>query len=339
MHEQKKDLRMKGHIWVTGGAGYIGSTACKMIAERTDFVPVTIDDLSMGKRELVKWGPLVRADINDRSSLAAAVRDYPPGAVMHFAARTSVEESMTMADEYWQTNVVGTKNVLDVCRSCGCDKFIFSSSAAVYGSPASSAGITEDEPLSPVNLYGETKRVCEEMIQGYARSYGLSYVIFRYFNVAGADPDGETGRWRAAGTEGALIPRLTAAALGDKKVEIYGTDYDTRDGTAIRDFIHVSDIVAAHIKAIPFVEGGRSGVFNIGTGDGTSVMEIVRACESVLGVELDKRLMPRRAGDAPCVTADPSRARDELDWRATELSTPERMIETATAWERGLASR
>lgn len=330
---------MKGHIWVTGGAGYIGSTACKMIAERTDFVPVTIDDLSMGKRELVKWGPLVRADINDRSSLAAAVRDYPPSAVMHFAARTSVEESMTMADEYWQTNVVGTKNVLDACREAGSKKFIFSSSAAVYGSPASSAGITEDEPLSPVNLYGETKRVCEEMIQGYARSYGLSYVIFRYFNVAGADPDGETGRWRAAGTEGALIPRLTAAALGDKKVEIYGTDYDTRDGTAIRDFIHVSDIVAAHIKAIPFVEGGRSGVFNIGTGDGTSVMEIVRACESVLGVELDKRLMPRRAGDAPCVTADPSRARDELDWRATELSAPERMIATAAEWERGLASR
>lgn len=327
---------MSRYIWVTGGAGYIGSHAAKLIARDADLVPVVIDDLSEGRADLVKWGPLVPADITDPTALAAAARAYPPHAVMHFAAKTSVEESMKRPAEYWHTNVIGTKVLLDAMIEAGCRRLIFSSSASVYGSPPDSESIKEEHSLDPINLYGETKRVCESMIKSYAHSLGLKYAMMRYFNVAGADPDGETGRSRGLESETMLLPRMIAAALGSRRAEIYGTDYDTRDGSCVRDYIHVSDIADAHIKALAKIDELGGETFNLGSGSGMTVIEIVDACERVLGVKFDRHLMGRREGDPATLTADPSKALRMLGWRTSPLSDAEGLIRTMYDWARKL---
>lgn len=334
-------MRDKKYIWVTGGAGYIGSNVCKLLAERTDYLPVSIDDLSAGHRELVKWGPLIEADITDMAALTKALSDWgKPEAVIHLAAKTSVEESMRRAPAYWRANAAGTLNVIEAMTACGCGRLVFSSTAAVYGSPALTRGIREDDPMAPVNVYGESKRACEEMIKSSAACCDFSYVIFRYFNVAGADPDGKTGRWREPGSETLLIPRLVEAARAGGIAEIYGTDYATRDGTAVRDYIHVSDIASAHIDALAYLTGGgESRTLNLGTGRGMTVLEIAEACEKALGITLKKKLMPRRAGDPESLTADPSKAGDILDWKASELSSPENLIRTADRWEISLRQK
>lgn len=330
---------MNGYIWVTGGAGYIGSHACKLIAAKTDFVPVAVDDLSEGRADLVKWGPLAPADITDPASLTAVARAYPPYAVMHFAAKTSVELSMKHPDEYWHTNVTGTKVLLDAMMSAGCKRLIFSSSASVYGSPEDSVSIKETHALAPMSVYGETKRVDEEMIKSYAHSFGLMYAMMRYFNVAGADPEAETGRARGFESETMLLPRMIAAALGNKHAEIYGTDYPTPDGTCVRDYIHVSDIASAHIAALDKIDDLGHEIFNLGSGSGMSVMEIVLACERVLGITFDKALKGRREGDPAFLTADPSKALRLLGWKTSELSGADRLIQTAYDWARKISKK
>lgn len=323
-------------VLVTGGAGYIGSHACKALA-RTGYRPVVFDNISRGHREAVRWGPLVEGDISDRSRLTAALVDYQISAVMHFAAYAYVGESVTDPAMYYRNNLGGTLSLLDAMREAAVGKLVFSSTCATYGTP-DSIPIRETAPQRPVNPYGETKLAIERTLHWYGQAYGLRSVSLRYFNAAGADPDGEVGELHAPETH--LVPLVLQAALGQRShIEVYGTDYPTPDGTAIRDYIHVQDLADAHLRALEYLLAGReTAALNLGTGGGHSVREVVRVAEAVSGRRIHCHDTARRAGDPPVLVADPNLAAEVLGWRA-QISDLETIVRTALAWHISLACR
>ncbi|MGB9861034.1 MAG: UDP-glucose 4-epimerase GalE [Candidatus Bipolaricaulaceae bacterium] len=322
-------------ILVTGGAGYIGSHTVKELL-RAGYEVVVLDDLSSGHRELVLTEHFVQADVRDRKALRAAFRRYPIRAVMHFAALTSVPESVADPGRYYEVNLLGTLNLLEAMREFGVKTIVFSSSAAVYGDPQK-IPIPEDHPTRPKSPYGRTKLMVEEILCDYARAYGFSYVSLRYFNAAGSDPAGRIGEWHEP--ERHLIPIVLEAALGKRPyVEIFGTDYETPDGTGVRDYIHVVDLAQAHVLALRYLEaGGKSGIYNLGIGRGYSVREVIEVCRKVTGREIPVREGPRRPGDPAVLVADPTRAQEELGWKPVYTAL-EPLVETAWRWLLRLSS-
>ena len=312
---------------VTGGAGYIGSHACKALAA-AGHTPVAYDNLARGNAWAVKWGPLEEGDILDQARLEAVIERHKPTAAMHFAALAYVAESVADPAIYYRTNVQGTLTLLEAMRRQGVDRLVFSSSCATYGSPAVTP-IAEAAPQAPINPYGATKLVSEWMLRDYA-AYGLKAVALRYFNAAGADPDGEIGE--AHDPETHLIPLLLDAAATGGAFVVNGDDYETPDGTCVRDYVHVADLAAAHVLACERV-GSAEGfeAYNLGTGEGLSVAEIVAAARARTGAAIKVAVGPRRAGDPAVLTADPSRARTELGW-TPRLSGLDDIIDTAWRW-------
>ncbi len=320
---------MKPSVLVTGGAGYIGSHTCKLLA-RSGFLPVALDNLEFGHRWAVQWGPLVEGDLGDIRVIRQALTDYPVQAVVHFAAYAYVGESVQNPRKYLRANVVNSLNLLDAMVEKGVKRIVFSSTCATYGIPRS-VPIGEDEPLCPVNPYGESKRFVEQALHWYGQAYGLSWAALRYFNAAGADPEAEIGEEHEPETH--LIPLVIRAALGQiPQVEVYGTDYPTEDGTALRDYIHVMDLGQAHVGALQYLETGRPSVaLNLGTGKGHSVREVIRTVERVGGRPVPVKEASRRPGDPPVLVADASRARELLGWEP-RFPGLEAIVETAFRW-------
>jgi UDP-arabinose 4-epimerase len=319
------------HVLVTGGAGYVGSHACKALS-RAGFTPVVYDDLSKGHRDFVRWGPLVEGSIGDTAKVRAAIRAHDCQAVLHFAAFAYVGESVTDPKKYVHNNVCQSAALLDAVLEEKVSTFILSSTCAVYGLPEKMP-IVESSPLGPVNPYGESKRYLETMLRDYGVAYGLKWTALRYFNAAGADADGEIGEIHDPETH--LIPLAIEAAEGrGEPLKVMGTDYPTPDGTAIRDYIHVSDLATAHVAALKRLASGRpSGIINLGTGHGNSVMEVVSAVSRATGRQVPWSAAPRRAGDPPVLVADASLARTELGWTPIHSSL-ETIVETAVRWHR-----
>lgn len=318
------------HVLVTGGAGYIGAHACKMLAG-AGLVPVTVDDLSTGHAALVRFGPFERGTLSDRGFLDDVFRRHNPLAVLHFAAFSQVGEAMCAPGKYWHNNLLGALNLTEAALSAGCREFVFSSTCAVYGDQD---GVTldEDTPQAPLNAYGASKRAVEDMLNDFAASHGLRPVIFRYFNVAGADPEGAIGECHNPETH--LIPVMLQAIDGMRpELTIHGSDYETPDGTCIRDYVHVDDLVQAHLKGLEWLLAGRPPrVFNLGTGRGYSVGEVIERCAAVTGQRVPFRFGPRRPGDATRLVAGSTRARTDLGWRPR--ATMDDMIRDAWAWHR-----
>jgi UDP-glucose-4-epimerase GalE len=323
----------KEHILVTGGAGYIGSHACKALADAS-YMPVAYDNLVYGHREAVRWGPFVEGDLADRQRLLQTIREYEISAVLHFAAFAYVGESIRQPRMYFHNNLVNTLTLLDCMLDAGVGRIVFSSSCATYGTPEK-IPITEDTPQLPVNPYGETKLMIERVMRWYNHAYGLQYVALRYFNAAGADPDREIGEMHDPETH--LIPLILDVAIGRlPRIDIYGTDYPTPDGTAIRDYIHVQDLADAHVRAIDHLrQGGRSIALNLGTGQGYTVREVIAAAKCVTGSEIPEHATARRAGDPPVLVADAKLAREVLGWEP-KLSDPETILRTAWNWHQRL---
>ncbi len=323
-------------VLVTGGAGYIGSHACKALAQ-AGFRPVTYDNLLHGHAEVVKWGPLVEGDIGDGRRLTETFREYGIAAVMHFAALINVGESMSHPERYFQNNTANSFTLLEAMRAAEVKHIVFSSTCATYGTPQR-VPIDEDHPQSPVNAYGESKLMVEKALAWQARCHGLHYAALRYFNAAGADPEGETGENHDPETH--LIPLVLQAALGLRpEIDIYGTDYPTADGTCIRDYIHVQDLAAAHVRAIEhLLTDGGALALNLGTGSGHSVREVIVAAERVTGRSVPYREMPRRDGDPASLVADPAKAQRILGWQPA-VSDIDTIVETAWSWTQRLLGR
>ncbi len=316
-------------VLVTGGAGYIGSHACKALA-RAGYTPVAYDNLVYGHEWAVKWGPFEKGDILDGARLGEVVGKYRPAAVMHFAAYAYVGESVADPGKYYRNNVVGTLSLLDTMRAHGVDQFVFSSSCATYGIPET-VPISEDAPQRPISPYGASKLMVEQILSDYGAAYGLKSVALRYFNAAGADPDGETGEDHNPETH--LIPLVLDAAAGARDgVTILGDDYATPDGTCIRDYIHVSDIAEAHVLALKGLAGGKlRKAYNLGTGVGISVSEVIEAACRVTRRNIPLVRGPRRSGDPAALWADASRIRSEMGWAPRQSSIDE-LIRTAWCW-------
>ena len=322
-------------VLVTGGAGYIGSHTAKALA-KTGVQPVVLDNLSRGHREAVRWGPLVEADLADRAALSGVFSQYQIEAVIHFAAFAYVGESMEAPELYFRNNVSNTLNLLDAMREHNIHRIVFSSTCATYGYPER-VPISEDHPQRPVSPYGESKLMVERLLHWYGSIHGLESVILRYFNAAGADPEGELGENHDP--EPHLVPVAIAAALGlAPQLNLFGTDYDTPDGTAIRDYVHVSDLAEAHLAAVRYLSsGGKSAVFNLGTGSGHSVREVIAMVERVTGRRVPFREAPRRLGDPPCLVAEAAKAANVLGWRPSH-STLEEVVQTAAHYKTKAAS-
>ena len=319
-----------GVVLVTGGAGYIGSHACKALA-RAGLQPVVADNLVYGHDSAVKWGPLEEGDISDRPFLDALFDRYRPTAVMHFAAYAYVGESVTDPGKYYRNNVGGTLTLLEAMRDHQVRSLVFSSTCATYGLP-SRVPIPEDEPQQPINPYGASKLMVERILADFDVAHGLKSIALRYFNAAGADPDGEIGERHDPETH--LIPLALDAACGRGRLTVHGNDYPTPDGTCIRDYIHVSDLADAHVLALKRLAGGAgSDRFNLGTGNGASVLEVVKAVEQVTGHQVPFEVGPRRPGDPPVLVSEASRAAEELGWdhRRSDLDI---IVRTACNWHR-----
>jgi UDP-arabinose 4-epimerase len=314
------------NILVTGGAGYIGSHTAKLLSSR-GFVPIVYDNLTTGHQSSVRWGPLVHGDILDTDRLAGTMAEYEPKAVIHFAASAYVGESVENPSKYYRNNVIGTQSLLDACHRTNVGEIIFSSSCATYGVPPV-LPITETTPQNPINPYGRTKLIAEQMLQDYAAAYGTRYVILRYFNACGADPDGELGEWHDPETH--LIPRALLTAAGRiPHLPIFGNDYDTQDGTCIRDYIHVSDLARAHVLALDYLErGGEDLAVNLGTGRGSSIRQILETISRITERDVAIELHSRRPGDPPALYADPTFAQQALRFSA-EYSDLETIVRTA----------
>ena len=318
-------------VLVTGGAGYIGSHVVKLLGERGEKVLV-YDNLSTGHRWAVLYGDLVEADLEDERTLEDVFCSFCPEAVIHFAAKIVVPESVRDPLLYYENNVSNSLKLLKVALRHKVRAFVFSSSAAVYGIP-DAVPIKEEAPLKPINPYGWSKAMVEKVLEDFSLAYGLKYVSLRYFNVAGADLQGRIGQASKEPTH--LITRALKAALGElEEMEIYGTDYPTRDGTCIRDYIHVEDLAWAHLLALFYLmDGGHSTVFNCGYGRGYSVKEVIEAVKRVTGVDFRVKEAPRRPGDPPELVADPQKIRDVLGW-APRYDDLHLIIRTAWDWEK-----
>ncbi len=301
-------------VLVTGGAGFVGSHCCKALA-KDGVLPVTYDSLVNGDRAAVRWGPLEVGDLADRSRLRAVIDQHAPRAVLHFAGFIEAGESVRDPQRFYANNVAGTLALLEVMREAGLRLIVFSSSAAVYGNP-DTVPIPETHPIRPVNPYGWTKAMTEQMLADIGRADGLRYCALRYFNASGADPGGDLAETHDPETH--LIPLAIQAAHGRRSVlHVFGADYDTPDGTCIRDYVHVSDLAEAHVRALRhLLDGGETLVANLGTGRGASVREVIRAVERATGRAVPHRDAPRRAGDPARLVADPGYASAILGWRA-----------------------
>ena len=317
-----------GTVLVTGGAGYIGSHVAKALSAGGREL-VVYDNLSTGHRGAARWGHLVVDDVHNVARLRELMRAHRVTAVMHFAASLLVGESVRDPIGYYANNVGGALAVLSAMQAESVSCFVFSSTAAVYGEPKT-APITEDQPVHPINAYGETKLAVERALPHFERAYGIRSVALRYFNAAGADPDGELGEEHR--TEVHLIPRAIEAALGGPPLHVVGTDYDTPDGTCLRDYIHVSDLADAHLRALARLEGGgASDVFNLGTGKPFSVQDVISAVERVSGRTVPALRAPRRDGDPAVLFGSSERSRRELGWTPKHVQLDE-MVGTAWAW-------
>ena len=317
------------NILVTGGAGYIGSHACKALAA-AGHTPVTFDNLVTGWRDAVKFGPFVQGDLLNRAEIDAAFEQYQPVAVMHFAALSQVGDSMKQPGTYWRNNVEGSLNLIEATVSAGCKHFVFSSTCATYGDQ-DNVVLDENSAQHPINAYGASKRAIEDILRDFEAAYGLQSVIFRYFNVAGADPEGEVGEFHQPETH--LIPLMLDAIDGKRDaLTIFGTDYDTPDGTCIRDYVHVCDLVDAHVLGLNWLrEDKGSRVFNLGTGTGFSVREVVEHSREVTNRAVPMTEGDRRPGDCTKLVSGSVRAETELGWRPTR-STLQQMITDAWRW-------
>lgn len=316
-------------VLVTGGAGYIGSHACKSLAQ-AGFLPVTYDNLSSGRRELVRWGPLEVGEVGDHRALDAAFRRHQPTAVMHFAALADVGQSVRDPALYYRNNVAATVTLLEVMRVHEVGYMVHSSTCATYGLPHV-VPITEDMPQKPVNPYGRSKLMVEHMLRDFDAAYDLRWMALRYFNACGADPETETGELHEP--EGHLIPRALMAAAGEIAcLDIFGDDYATPDGTCIRDYVHVTDLAEMHVRALERLLDGRPSVaLNLGTGIGHSVSEVVAAVERVTGRPVSLRVAPRRPGDPPVLVADPRMAQAVLGMVARYRRLDD-IVASAWAW-------
>jgi len=300
-------------VLVTGGAGYIGSHACKALA-KAGHTPIAFDNLVYGHRWAVRWGPLVEGNIGIRAELDAAMQKYEPDAVMHFAAFAYVGESVQQPAKYYENNVAGTLSLLECMRKNGIDRLIFSSTCATYGNPLF-IPIDENHPQLPVNPYGRSKLMIEQILHDYEGAYGLKSICLRYFNAAGADPDSEIGESHDPETH--LIPLVLDVACGKRQdVKIFGTDYDTPDGTCIRDYIHVMDLADAHILALEYLSNGGEGQsFNLGNGNGFSVRDVINVAKKVTGEEIKSVDANRRKGDPPVLVGSAEKAKRVLKWQ------------------------
>ena len=316
-------------VLVTGGAGYIGSHTAKELA-RVGYEPVVVDNFRRGHRWAVRWGPLVEIDLADLNGLRKLFEQFHIEAVVHFAASAYVEESMREPAQYFRNNVVNTLNLLDAMREGGINRIVFSSTCATYGYPERTP-ITEDHSQRPVNPYGESKLMVERVLSWYGHVYGLAWTALRYFNAAGADLDCEIGELHSPETH--LIPRVIAAAHGDvPHLEIFGTDYQTPDGTAVRDYIHVADLASAHVKALErLAKGGAVGPINLGTGRGHSIREVIATVERLAQRKVPVVECPRRLGDPDVLVADATLAARELGWVPHHSSLDE-IVQTAWRW-------
>ena len=319
-------------ILVTGGAGYIGSHACKAL-RAAGYTPIAYDSLATGWQDSVRFGPFEKGDLLDRARLDEVFRKYRPAAVMHFAALSLVGESMENPGLYWRNNVLGSLNLVEAAVAAGRLDFVFSSTCATYGDQ-DGVVLDENSVQQPINAYGASKRAVEDILANFGASHGLRSVIFRYFNVAGSDPDGEIGECHRPETH--LVPVLLEVISGQREaLSLFGTDYPTPDGTCIRDYVHVSDLVDAHLLGVKWLETGKgSRVFNLGTGTGFSVREVIAKSGAVTNLPVPVVEKPRRPGDAAMLVSGSARAIEELGWspKRSDLAT---MISDAWRWHQG----
>ncbi|HEU0221802.1 MAG TPA: UDP-glucose 4-epimerase GalE [Paracoccaceae bacterium] len=318
-------------VLVTGGAGFIGSHACKALS-LAGHVPITFDNLVTGWRDAVRFGPFVEGDLTDRARLDEVFAAYRPDVVLHFAALSNVGEATREPGRYWHNNVLGSMTLLDAMAAAGVDRIVFSSTCAIYGEQ-DGVLLTTASPQAPINAYGASKRAVENMLRDFGLAHGLRSVSFRYFNVAGADPEGEVGEFHDPETH--LIPNTIFAAMGRKAgLTLHGTDYPTPDGTCVRDYVHVCDLVDAHVLGLDWLmDGGHSTAFNLGSSRGYSVREVIAVTEYVTGLPVPVTEGPRRAGDATFLVSGGVRAKELLGWnpRRSSLDT---MIADAYRWHR-----
>ena len=314
-------------ILVTGGAGYIGSHTCKILALK-GYEPITYDNLSTGHADSVKWGPLITGDLRDTNKIITTIKQYQPLAVIHFAASSYVGESVTNPFKYYQNNVGGSLSLLEAMRSQNVDKIVFSSTCATYGMPDLPL-IDESCPQQPINAYGKSKLIIEQILDDLSNQGQLRQISLRYFNAAGDDEDGEIGERHDPETH--LIPLAITSALGKTELKIFGSDYQTSDGTAVRDYVHVGDIGQAHILALEYLlSGGASNFINLGTGTGYSVKEIISTLQD-LGIAVCAKNSARRVGDPAYLVANPTKANNLLKWQP-QYNDIRDILKTAIAW-------
>jgi len=322
-------------VLVAGGAGYVGSHCCLALAA-AGFRPVVFDDLSNGHREHVQWGPLEVGDIRDAARLDAVFAQHKPVAVLHFAARIEVGESVKNPGAFFDNNVGGTITLVEAARRAGVEALVFSSTCATFGDPVT-LPMPEDHPQAPLNPYGRSKLMVEQALADYDRYVGFRSAVMRYFNAAGADPEGRIGEWHEPETH--AIPLAIEVALGQRShFTIFGDDYDTRDGTAVRDYVHVLDLADAHVSALSrLLAGGSSESYNLGTGTGTTVRELVDGVGRAVGKPLAVQMAPRRPGDAPILVGDNAKARAQLGWNPSR--DLDAILASAWRWHRVQAAR
>ena len=342
-------------ILITGGAGYIGSHINKLL-HKQGYDTVILDNLSFGHESAVKWGEFIEGDLKDSDLINSIFNSYDIEAVMHFAAFTSVAESVEFPDKYYKNNYKNTLNLLNAMKIANVNKFIFSSTAAVYGIPQN-IPITENHPLKPINPYGESKLMVEETLAKQAKGNDFSYCSLRYFNACGADPECEIGEYHDPETH--LIPLILDVAIEKRdKIAIFGDDYETKDGTCIRDYIHVCDLASAHIKAFEYLQNSdesyqnknqdkhednsgknkfsnKNNIFNLGNGNGFSVKEVIDTCEKITKCEIKREIANRREGDPAILIADSKKAIDVLNW-TQKYNNLEKIVETAWVWHEKL---
>ena len=319
----------KKTVLVTGGAGYVGSHACKGLAE-AGYVPVVYDNLSKANRNSVLWGPLEEGNIVDRKRLDEVLKKHAPYAVMHFAAFIEAGESVQDPAKYYENNTAGALSLLQSMRANGVERFLFSSTAAVYGEPLQ-IPIEENHSLFPINPYGASKLMVERILADFSQAYGLHYTALRYFNAAGSDPQGMCGEDHNPETH--LIPLVLQVALGQRPyINVYGDDYDTPDGSCIRDYVHVTDLVDAHLLALEALKNKNfTPAYNLGNGQGFSVFEVIEMAKQITGKEIPVQIGIRRPGDPAKLVANSNKAYEELGWKPNH-SALEQIIETAWRW-------